>query len=186
VTDNSIVVSWDTTNSAHQGWNVSYAVYDSTTTFDPANGTIVNTTDNPPYTITGLTAGTTYQIAVQQACTAGSGNWSNIITVNTMGLPAQIPYTCDFEDQTERSAWYLSNSTATNKWVIGSAVNITDTTTNDTISGYSLYVSNDNGTTNAYNTGAGSVVVATRQLTSTGAGGYTLDFNVRTNGESGL
>jgi hypothetical protein len=103
-----------------------------------------------------------------------------------MGLPAQIPYTCDFEDQTERSAWYLSNSTATNKWVIGSAVNITDTTTNDTISGYSLYVSNDNGTTNAYNTGAGSVVVATRQLTSTGAGGYTLDFNVRTNGESWL
>jgi hypothetical protein len=95
-----------------------------------------------------------------------------------MGLPAQLPYTCDFEDVDERNSWSISNGGATNKWFIGTAVSATP------ITGNSLYISNDNGVSNAYTLTTVSTVVASRLIEFDGSGGYTLTFDSRLGGES--
>ena len=176
VTSSDVTLNWSAINSAGQGWEISYGAVG--TGFDPSTGTIIPVADAvgiPPYTISGLTPSTPYSFAVRQAC---GGNWSNIVTVNTMGLPAQLPYTCDFEDVDERNSWSISNGGATNKWFIGTAVSATP------ITGNSLYISNDNGVSNAYTLTTISTVVASRLIEFDGSGGYTLTFDSRLGGES--
>ncbi|MFA6201032.1 MAG: choice-of-anchor J domain-containing protein, partial [Bacteroidales bacterium] len=178
VTSSDITLNWSTMNSVGQGWEISYDAVG--TGFDPnVTGPIVTVADAvgvPPYTITGLTSSTPYSFAVRQAC---GGNWSNIVTTNTMGLPAQLPYTCDFEDVDEQNSWSISNGGATNKWFIGTAVSATP------ITGTSLYVSNDNGLSNTYTVSSAiGTVVASRLIEFDGAGGYTLTFDSRLGGES--
>ncbi|GBU23421.1 hypothetical protein R83H12_00032 [Fibrobacteria bacterium R8-3-H12] len=89
---------------------------------------------------------------------------------------ATIPYTCDFEDATERGNWTLENGTQTNKWFISTAA--------QNGGSYGLYISNDNGTTNAYTNNSTSYVYAYRSISFTTAGNYTISFNWRSNGES--
>ncbi len=176
VTSSDVTLNWSAINSAGQGWEISYGAVG--TGFDPSTGTIIPVADAvgiPPYTISGLTPSTPYSFAVRQAC---GGNWSNIVTVNTMGLPVQLPYTCDFEDVDERNSWSISNGGATNKWFIGTAVSATP------ITGNSLYISNDNGVSNAYTLTTISTVVASRLIEFDGSGGYTLTFDSRLGGES--
>ena len=175
ITSADITLNWNNTNSVGQGWEISYGAVGSG--FDPNNGIIVFVADdptNPPYTINGLTSGTVYSFAVRQAC---GGNWSNIVTANLLGLPAQLPYTCNFENTDEQNAWYLSNGTATNKWFIGSAVNT------NPITGNSLYISNTAGTTNAYSDVDESYCTASREIEFTGANSYTLEFDIKMGGE---
>lgn len=86
---------------------------------------------------------------------------------------------CDFEDSNERNAWTFTNGTYTNKWVIDNRAG-----TKDAITGYKLYVSNDDGASNAYTTGSTGQVAVTRNIVSTGADSYTLKFDFRCKGES--
>ena len=168
------ILNWHALTYDGQGYEISYSPV--ATGFDPNAGTIVSVADNTtitPYELTGLTPSTTYSIAVRQAC---GGAWSNIITITTIASPAQIPYTCDFEDETERSSWLLSNTTTANKWVIGTAVN------SGLITGNSLYVSNDNGATNAYSHSL-NTIVASRLIEFDGSDAYSLTFNSRVGGE---
>ncbi len=166
---------WDNANSAGLGWQMSYALND-TTTFDPSTGTLISIPDTIfPYTLTGLTPGTIYTCAVRQNCSGGL--WSNTVTVHTIGAPAILPYTCNFETLSERNAWEISNGIAVNKWVIGqnSAID------ND---GHSLYISNNNGVTNSYNEYAPSSVVASRLIQFDGSQEYLLTFNSRVGGHN--
>ncbi len=168
------ILNWHALTYDGQGYEISYSPV--ATGFDPNAGTIVSVADNTtitPYELTGLTPSTTYSIAVRQAC---GGAWSNIITITTIASPAQIPYTCDFEDETERSSWLLSNTTTANKWVIDTAVN------SGLITGNSLYVSNDNGATNAYSHSL-NTIVASRLIEFDGSDAYSLTFNSRVGGE---
>jgi hypothetical protein len=99
----------------------------------------------------------------------------------SQSTPAAIPWTCNFEDPTENANWTFDNESCTNKWVIGTAVS------SGAITGNSLYISNVNGTSNAYTadgTGAHNVVVATRTIASSGADNYLLSFDWRCAGES--
>ncbi|MCR5821981.1 MAG: fibronectin type III domain-containing protein, partial [Bacteroidales bacterium] len=68
-------------------------------------------------------------------------------------------YSCDFEDATENAEWTLLGGTFPNQWYI-------DTATNNGGSN-ALYISNDNGTSNAYTVSVGSTqfVFAMRSLT---------------------
>ena len=165
---------WDNANSAGLGWQISYALND-TTTFDPSNGTIVMIPDSLqlPYTLTGLASGTIYRCAIRQNCIGA--NWSNTVIAHTIGSPANLPYVCNFETLSERNAWKISNGTAVNKWVIGqnSAID------ND---GYSLYISNDNGLNNTYDIYNPSSVVASRLIQFNGSQEYLLTFNSRVGG----
>ncbi|GBU24206.1 hypothetical protein R83H12_00834 [Fibrobacteria bacterium R8-3-H12] len=98
------------------------------------------------------------------------------ITLHAQSNPASIPYTCDFENSTERSNWTLENGSQTNKWAIGTA--------EKNAGSYGLYISNDNGATNNYtNTAATSYVYAYRSLNFSIAGNYTISFNWKSNGE---
>ena len=56
-----------------------------------------------------------------------------------------FPYTCDFEDSGDAALWVTLNGTQENGWYVGTAVNATPS------GSYSLYVSNNSGTSNAYN-----------------------------------
>ncbi|NCC17309.1 MAG: hypothetical protein EOM29_00005, partial [Bacteroidia bacterium] len=169
-----VILNWNSLTYAGQGYEVSYSPV--TTGFDPNNGTIVSVADNTtmtPFAVTGLISSNTYSFAVRQAC---GGEWSNIITVTTLPSPAQIPYICDFDNEAERESWVISNTTTNNKWVIGTAVD------SELITGYSLYVSKDNGVTNEYAHSL-NTIVASRLIEFDGSDAYSLTFNSRVGGE---
>lgn len=66
----------------------------------------------------------------------------------------RLPYYCDFEDSVEVSYWKFVNGNNTNKWFIDTAANHGGSK--------ALYVSNDNGATNAYTINSSSRVWAYR------------------------
>lgn len=116
------------------------------------------------YAITGLTAQTTYYYrvkAINSACESGYVTG----TFTTSQVPATLNWTADFEGAT---SWTLVNGTQTNKWYIGSATASTGSK--------SLYISNDNGTTNSYDITAGSTVQAYRDI-AIPAGTTTVEFS---------
>lgn len=103
-----------------------------------------------------------------------TSTWVGPQTFTTNKLPAAIPFTETFE--VTPSDWTLVNGTQPNKWVVGSA------TTHNGLK--SAYVSDDNGTTNNYNTSSASIVHAYRDISFTGGpGGYTLKFWWKGQGE---
>lgn len=179
ITRNSVNLRWDIYNSSGQGYQVSYQKTDSIKY--PNSVTIININDSIlsfPYIINGLEPFTSYRIGVRQNC-GGLWNYQNI---KTNANPINLPYYCDFSDSIERSSWVISNGNAPNAWVIGQAVNKMP------ISGYSLYVSNDNGISNIYWAGQSiarsSTIVASRLFNSNGSSGYVLSFNSRLGGSS--
>ncbi|GBU24889.1 hypothetical protein R83H12_01524 [Fibrobacteria bacterium R8-3-H12] len=89
---------------------------------------------------------------------------------------ATIPYSCDFENATENANWTLENGSQTNQWFIGTAAKNAGSN--------GLYISNDNGTTNAATSGYISYVYAYRSINFTAAGNYTVSFNWRSSGLS--
>ncbi len=139
----------------------------ATTDGDVYNGVVNDTT----ITLTGLTENTMYYVYVQSAC--GIETWVSK-SFRTIITPATIPYIYAFEDATENEAWVLINGTQTNKWYIGTA---------SSNSGNGLYISNDNGTTNAYSTGSLAFSYAYRTI-SMGTGDYVISYNWKAQGES--
>jgi len=130
--------------------------------------------------LTGLNSNTAYDAYIRTQCDDGNySNWSAVTHFFTLaGLPAEVPYTCDFEDADENSAWMFANGTQTNKWYIGNAVN--NTTGGDS----ALYISNNNGVSNAYTNTSLTYVWAYRDIYFTPASEYTLSFDWRAQGES--
>ena len=106
-----------------------------------------------PHTLEDLTSATTYQYYVRQNCGDNTSIWVGPFTFTTLQVVATMPYSIDFE--TEPNNWTLSNGNQTNKWVLGTAPH--DGAEN------ALYISNDNGITNAYSHTT-SVVHAFREL----------------------
>ena len=86
-----------------------------------------------------------------------------------------LNYSCTFEGVDDTAGWVFVNGTQTNKWFIGSATSNGGTN--------SLYISNDNGTSNAYTNSSISFVYAYREFTL-GAGGYTISYDWKCYGES--
>ncbi len=128
--------------------------------------------------IGGLQSNTQYEIRVRSICGSDSGVWTYSIFCTTDQIPVSIPFTEDFEGTPD---WAFVNGTQTNKWAIGTAAN-----TNNTSGGsYGLYISNNNGVTNAYSTTSESYVYATKLLQFTNAGDYSIEFDWKSNGESG-
>src|SRR5690606_38116388 len=147
VTDESADLSW---TSIGDTFDIKWGVpgFDVDT-----EGTLVTDFDNGG-TLSALDADTAYEYYVRQDCGVdGTSVWEGPYGFRT----AQIPATLDYEQNFDGThSWTLINGTQTNQWVVGDAVgNI----------GSSLYISNDDGVTNAYTTSsAASTVQAYRDI----------------------
>ena len=106
----------------------------------------------------------------------GTGRYYSFIPdpLKTIGAATSLPYACDFENTTENGRWAFGNSV--DGWSIGSATNNGGSK--------SLYVSNDGGTTNAYNS-ATQFIYAIRALNVQATGTYTVSYNWKCQGENG-
>ena len=138
-------------------------------------GTTANTNALP---LTTLTAATAYEYYVRANCGDGTFSvWAGPYTFMTTQVPAvltnTVPYTQDFEGT---HGWSLSNGTQTNKWVVGTATSNSPT--------HSLYISNDNGTTNAYTVSAASTVHAYRDIQVAAIDQLLLSFDWKNAGET--
>ena len=90
-------------------------------------------------------------------------------------VPATVPYSTGFETVDDTN-WEFNNSTYINQWHLGTAAYQSGSR--------ALYISNDGGTTNAYDNSATSASIVYRTFTLD-TGDYTLNFNWQCNGEEG-
>ena len=163
VTANSVDLNWDVFRTCA---GVSYTVtYGS-------ESTQVSTTNT---TISGLTPNTEYTFDVSSSCAAANEPHATV-TVNTLQIPATLPYATGFETTDDNAMWTILNGT--NGWFFGTAAN------NGGEQG--LYISNNNGSDNAYtNSGTGTQwSYAYRMLDISEAGWYNFSFDWKANGES--
>lgn len=154
LTNSSVNISWTAPTSVPaQGYQ--YYLSTSATTpvaTTPETGTSATTTA----TNVTLQPSTTYYFWVRANCGTGdTSTWAGPLSFIAPQIPATMDYAQNFDGASH--GWALSNGTQTNKWVVGPA------TSNSPAN--SLYISQDNGTTNSYNTSAASVVHAYRDIT---------------------
>jgi hypothetical protein len=150
-TSSTATISWTPPANAPAG---GYQIYYSTTTTPPPTPNITGIpSGSTGYTIPGLAQSTTYYIWVKALCSStDQSDLSDAVSVMTTQIPAQLPYIQNFETANDLG---LINGTQTNKWFYGSATGNT---------GKSIYITNDNGVTNAYTITAASVVQAYRDI----------------------
>ena len=173
VLDNNATLTWQENGKATT-WEIACGPVG----FNPDNdeGYIWSANTNPA-TILPLIENTVYDVYVRAYCSPGNeSEWSPKQTFQTPQIPAEIPYECNFEDEGENEKWILINGTQTNQWHINTAVN------NTVGGGKSLYISNDNGATHAYNDGT-SFVYALRTINIATAGKFEIFFSWWANGE---
>jgi gliding motility-associated-like protein len=154
----------------------SYDYYFTTTSGTPSGATAP--TGNVPsntVTIDSLTPSTTYYFWVRSNCGPdGTSFWVGPISFNTAQIPTSLDYYEDFEGA--NPGWTLNNGTQTNKWVVGTATSSSPT--------HSLYISDNNGTSNNYNGNSASVVQAYKDLMIPAtAGQIYISFDWKAQGE---
>ena len=134
VTETTAELSWN-----HTATNASYIIEYGPVGFQLGSGTIITTTSNP-YTLTGLTPTTSYEYYVRVACSiVDSSEYSTDgCRFATSQVPAAIPYAYDFENVTEWNNWQTNNNQSSVNWYRGTAA--------ASQGSYSIYVSNNNGT----------------------------------------
>lgn len=169
ITANNAILNWTAPSPAPAN---GYQYYISTTAVPPtttATGSTTATTVTPA----GLIPNTTYYWWVRAICsTSNSSIWVPGPTFTTTQIPATIPYVQPFNT----NDFGFTNGTQANKWAFGAATGNT---------GNSIYISNDNGVTNAYTISSLSVVQAYRDIAiPVGATSASLTFDWKAQGES--
>ena len=91
---------------------------------------------------------------------------------HTTQLPVNAPFSDDMEDGNK---WLFVNGTSTNAWAYGSAAHNGE-------GSHAVYISNNGGAANAYNTSSTTIVFATR-LCDFEAGTYAFSYDWKANGE---
>jgi hypothetical protein len=170
----SVALSWTASDV------LSYELVCGPVGFNPDVAPAITITGASSYTISNLAPDTTLEVRVRARCDESYySSWSGAVLVSTLPYqPATLPYSCDFENETENASWIISNGRQTNAWYIGSAVN-------NTVNGdHSLYISTDSGLTNSYQQdGAISVVWAYRDFQFPDGDEFLLSFDWRCFGE---
>ncbi len=133
----------------------SYDYYLSTSITSPLPTTTpTDTVSTNQAVLNGLPDSTTFYFWVRSNCDAdGVSFWVGPLSFNTPQVPASLPFFDNFDTP---SGFTLNNGTQVNKWVIGGATFNSPS--------QSLYISNDNGTTNSYTIGTASTVHAYRDI----------------------
>lgn len=162
-TSSSVTVAWD----AEPGENYDVGYTD-------ADGTEDDIEDymglNGTYTFTNLDEATPYKFYVRRVCTTGEGEWQ-AISISTLAPPQELPLTLDFEDADDDVIWNFLNGP--NGWYVDSLGD-----------GRALFISNDNGATNAYATTTTAGTSWAWVDVELDAGGYNLAFDWKAKGES--
>ena len=91
---------------------------------------------------------------------------------HTTQLPVNAPFSDDMEDGNK---WLFVNGTSTNAWAYGTAAHNGE-------GSHAVYISNNGGAANAYNTSSTTIVFATR-LCDFEAGTYAFSYDWKANGE---
>jgi len=173
VTANSATISW-ARGDAETAWNITVNGGSPIALTEASEGVTVNG-NVITYDVAGLEPMTDNTVAVQSDCGGSlSQSWTSI-NFTTDRVPATLPYICNFEDAVQNNGWVLVNGTQTNKWYIGTAVNHGGAN--------GLYITNDNGTTNAYTTSAAQFVYAYRQIAVPATSDYVVSYDWKANGE---
>ncbi|MDX9790307.1 MAG: GEVED domain-containing protein, partial [Candidatus Kapabacteria bacterium] len=167
-----------TGNSANLGWTSDGDDFDikwGIPGFDvETEGTLVEDFANGG-TLSGLDPLTAYQYYVRQDCGVdGLSTWAGPFNFTTTQILGTLPYAEGFEGVVN---WSFVNGTQVNKWHIGTAVNNGGSN--------ALYVSNDNGVTNAYTINSASVTQVYRDIAViSGTGVVSFSFNWKGMGEN--
>src|SRR5690554_6596720 len=164
---NSADINW-TENGTATSWDIEYGEAG----FTQGTGTMILGHSSTTYSLTGLNPSTQYTAYVRAVCdTDDSSFWSGPISFTTTQIPATLPYADDFST----NQFTFVNGTETNKWAYGAAAGN---------SGNSMYISNDDGVTNAYTTNSSNVVQAYRDIAiPAGATSAEFSFDWRAKGE---
>ena len=136
--------------------------------------TNINYVYSNTYTESNLQSTTEYSAYVRANCDAGDiSDWERIDFTTTQ-IPAQLPYICDFE--MSNPEWGFYNNSGNNKWHIGTATNNGGTK--------SMYISNDNGATNAYGTSYTNNWAYRDIFFPASTNGYIISFDWKATAES--
>ena len=136
--------------------------------------TNINYVYSNTYTESNLQSSTEYSAYVRANCDAGDiSDWERIDFTTTQ-IPAQLPYTCDFEMANPN--WSFYNNSGNNKWHIGTATNNGGTK--------SMYISNNNGATNAYGTSYTNNWAYRDIFFPASTNGYIISFDWKATAES--
>lgn len=136
--------------------------------------TNINYVYSNTYTESNLQSTTEYSAYVRANCDAGDiSDWERIDFTTTQ-IPAQLPYTCDFEMANPN--WSFYNNSGNNKWYIGTATHNGGTK--------SMYISNDNGATNAYGTSYTNNWAYRDIFFPASTNGYIISFDWKATAES--
>lgn len=121
--------------------------------------------------LSGLQDAISYEWRVRANCNnVDTSDWNYAGTFTAQ--PATLPYVCDFEDSDERNSWQFVNYYYRNKWYVGNAVS--------NGGNYSLYISQNGGSSNTYAAPYASYVWAYRDVYFDPAdSGYSLSFDIR-------
>ncbi|UZT99917.1 fibronectin type III domain-containing protein [Chryseobacterium fluminis] len=179
----ALAVSAIGTNTATLGWTAptpapasGYQYYLTTTNTPPTAATVGTAVPaGTSVVVSTLAPNTNYFWWVRSVCVGTDRSfWVAGPSFTTGQIPATIPYVQDF---TTINDFSFTNGTQVNKWFYGAATGNT---------GKSIYISNDNGTTNAYTiSSAISTVHAYRDVTvPAGTTIATLSFDWKADGES--
>lgn len=163
VTDNSADLSW-AENGAATAWQIR---------LNGDDDQILDVTETS-YPLTGLTALTAYTVEVRANCGGENSEWTNPVNFSTTAVAEVVgdAWSDDFEGIL---GWDLVNGTNTNAWALGEAVNNGGT--------HALYVSNDDGSSNAYTQNSAAMIYATKLL-QFADGKYEFSYDWMANGES--
>lgn len=102
-TSSSATISW-TAGASETLWNIEYGEMG----FGLGTGTSVSGVTNP-YTISGLTSNTAYDVYVQSDCTtSGVSTWTGPLSFQTACASLPLPYGNDFD--TDADCWTIENS----------------------------------------------------------------------------
>lgn len=104
----------------------------------------------------------------------GTVSATMVVTVRDLSPVTEFPYSCGFEEGQDATNWGFENGS--NAWTVGAAAH------NNGSAG--LYISNDNGATNAYDIATTTWSYAFRALNISEPGDYAVSFDWMANGES--
>lgn len=167
-------LTWTAGDDSQDNWDV----YVTTSAVEPDENT------TPTYQVTectkaltGLTAQTTYNAYVRAVCSAtDKSKWAKKTFTTTrvaLTVDAGHPYSQNFETTND---WGFENGSLTNQWCWGNATNNGGEK--------AMYISDDNGISNAYTVNSAAVVYASK-LFGFSQGTYVFSFDWRAFGESG-
>lgn len=180
IINNPVAVGTDT-NTIQLTWtgslagSATYRVEYGPAGFVPGTGITLTGLTTHQTLVTGLATNTIYDFYVSISCPSllYPAMWK--ASGRTLAAPIALPYYTSFDDLHDNGQWVLLNENQTNQWAIGNATGDGDY--------HSLYISNDNGVSNAYDINSNSRSFAYRTVELT-ADSFAYSYSWKNFGEN--